>query len=112
MSGQLGSVEICCDDPPYAIVQACRHIHIESPEDVRWLRMSAFRSRQNSGEPSPWSLLWEMLLGSGKQSARTCTCGEPLPELRLVEFRFDPGNVAAYLLGQCHRCRTVFWDDL
>jgi hypothetical protein len=39
-----------------------------------------------------------------------CTCGEPLPDLKKFEFTFLSGKVGNYLLGQCRRCRTIFWD--
>jgi hypothetical protein len=42
MSQQLGPLEVICDAPPYPIVQACNAIGIETPEDVRWSRMSRY----------------------------------------------------------------------
>jgi hypothetical protein len=111
MSSQLGPIDICCDSPPYAIVQACRHLHFQSPEDVRWLRMSVYRNGQEGGHQDPSLPLWKMLWSSGKPADRTCTCGAPLPELILYLFTFNSGKKAAYLLGQCNRCRTIFWDE-
>jgi hypothetical protein len=110
MSSPLGPVEICCDAPPYAVVQACRHVGIQSPEDVRWLRMSAFRGRQDRRHQGPSLLFWKVLWDAGKRTDTTCTCGAPLPELRLVVVTFNTGYEASYLLGQCGRCRTVYWD--
>jgi hypothetical protein len=110
MSSQLGPLEICCDAPPYPIVQGCLHAGIQSPEDVRWLRMREFRKQQNSS--SPHFSLWKVLWGSGSALQRTTsTCGEELPPLRLVVFTFNTGDQSPYLLGQCSRCRTVFWDE-
>jgi hypothetical protein len=115
MSSQLGPLEICCDAPPYPIVQGCLHAGIQSPEDVRWLRISEFRNRQDGGQQSsssPHFSLWKVLWGSGQAPQRkTCTCGAELPPLRLVVFTFNTGDQAPYLLGQCSRCRTVFWDE-
>jgi hypothetical protein len=108
MASQLEPVEICCDAPPYPIVRASRHVPLQTPEDVRWLRMTTFHGQ----EARLFSPFWEMLWGRGKQEARTCTCGQPLPGLKLVEFTFITGNKAAYLLGQCCQCRTVFWNEL
>ncbi len=109
MSTPLGSIDICCDAPPYPVVQACRQLGIRSPEDVRWLRMSEFRTRQDRGQHGPPLRFWKMLWNRGGRAAKTCTCGEPLPDLRLVTL--DAGATASYLLGQCGRCRTVFWDQ-
>jgi hypothetical protein len=111
MSSQLGPIEICCDAPPYQVVRACRHICIQSPEDVHWLRMSAFRTRQDRRQQGLSLLFWQMFWKRGKRAARTCTCGEPLPQLRLVVVTFNTGDKASYVLGQCSRCRTVFWDE-
>ena len=104
MSGRLGPIEICCDAPPYAIVQACRRIGLQRPEDVRWLRMSEPRSHKGA----PWKLqtfLWRT------DNRLCCPCGERLPELALVMFTFNTGEEASYFLGQCARCHTVFWDE-
>jgi hypothetical protein len=30
----------------------------------------------------------------------------------IVVAAFEEGEEATYLLGQCRRCRTVFWDNL
>jgi hypothetical protein len=111
MSNPLRPIEICCDAPPYQVVQACRRVCIQSPEDVRWLRLSEFRTRQDRRQQGPSLLFWKMFGKRGEGAARTCTCGEPLPELRLVVVTFNTGDKASYLLGQCGRCRTVFWDE-
>jgi hypothetical protein len=110
MSSPLGSVEIYCDAPPYPVVQACRYIGIQSPEGVRWLRMNSFRNWQPSGHQGLLSHSWKMFWKTGERAARTCTCGQTLPELRLVLVTFNTGNNAFYLVAQCSRCRSVFWD--
>jgi hypothetical protein len=38
MSERLGPIESRCDAPPYAVVQACRLLDFQTPEDVRWCR--------------------------------------------------------------------------
>lgn len=111
MSSSLGPIEMCCDAPPYPVVRACRHIHFQTPEDVRWLRMSAFRTWRDSRQHEAPSQFWKTLWKRDKSVAGTCTCGEPLPELRLAVFTFETGVQVSYLLGQCSRCRTIFWDE-
>jgi len=111
MSSPLGPIEICCDAPPYPVVQVCRHIRFQSPEEVRWLRMSAFRNWQDGRHQGPSLQSWKMLWKMGKRAGRTCTCGGPLPELRLIAFTFNMGDKASYFFGQCHRSRTIFRDE-
>ena len=111
MSSPLGRIDVCCDAPPYLVVKACRHIGMRSPEDVRWLRMSAFRKEQNDSHQRPSLLFWTKLWKASKPRGTMCTCGEALPELELVVFRHDTGDRSCYLLGQCCRCHTVFWDE-
>ena len=36
MNGHLGPVEVECDAPPYAVVQACAYLGFDRPLDVRW----------------------------------------------------------------------------
>jgi hypothetical protein len=55
------------------------------------------------------SRLWTWLWGR-KPPQRVCTCGEPLPRLErypLADFAESEGD---FLLGQCQRCRTIFWE--
>ncbi len=42
MSSRLGPLEVECDAPPYSVVCACRDLGLQSPEDVRWRRLSRF----------------------------------------------------------------------
>ncbi len=111
MWSQLGPVEIYCDAPPYQVVQACRDLCVQSPEDVRWLRMSTFQTGQDRRQQGPSLPFWRTFWKRGEPAARACTCGVPLPELRLVVVTFNTGDKVSYLLGQCGRCRTVFWDE-
>jgi hypothetical protein len=110
MSKQLGPIEICCDAPPYHVVQACRGIGILSPEDVRWLRVSASLDQSPVHTRGVLQYLRELMCGARESAVRTCTCGRVLPDLGVVVVAVSEGEEVAYLLGQCPRCRTVFWD--
>jgi hypothetical protein len=110
MANQLGPIEVCCDSPPYPIIQACVQIGIQSPEDVRWCRMS-HHVDQHAGQRGILHLLpWKMLWGADP-AERTCVCGRKLPELAGYGFTLLSGKEVFYLLGQCDRCRTVFWEE-
>jgi hypothetical protein len=111
MTNSLGPIDICCDAPPYPIVQSCVEIGIESPEDVRWCRLVEHRNAQSLFRQliqfPPWSVIFDgRVLGEGP-----CTCGQMLPQLRHYVFTFATGEECAYYLGQCPRCRTVFWEE-
>jgi hypothetical protein len=108
---RLGPIEITCNAPSYKIVQACRRIGFTSPEDVRWCRLSEF------AHPTPgWKSLfqaetWKRLLAGHGVEGKTCSCGANLPILDRVTFTFTTGLEATYMLGQCSRCQTVFWEE-
>ena len=110
MLSRLGPIEICCDAPPYEVVQACRRVGVRSPEDVRWLRMSEFRTRQDRSQRGPSMRFWKMFWKKSEHAAGTCTCGQPLPALRPVVVTFKPGEKAYVVLGQCSSCHSIFWD--
>jgi len=82
MFSQFGQLEIWCDAPPYGVVRACKGCGFHSP----------------------------LVFGRGRQKEPTCTCGHPLPDLKKYGFSFLSDKVGDYLLGQCRRCRTIFWD--
>src|SRR5437868_7926718 len=105
MPNQLGPLEFCCDAPPYNIVRACRMIGLRSPEDVRWCRLSPFIGTS----PKPQS--WRMLLGMTRPEEGACTCGQKLPLLERYTFTLISGNQSSYFLGQCSRCRSIYWDQ-
>jgi hypothetical protein len=107
MFSQLGPIEICCDAPPYAIVEACGQVGFESPLDVRWCKLSHFLA---SGGSAFGSLSWK-LFGGNVPKERACSCGQRLPVLEKYTFMFASEKLADYLLGQCHICRTIFWED-
>src|SRR5262245_35070908 len=81
MASQLGPIEVQCDAPSYPVVRACRRVGIESPEDVRWCRMSQFLAQASrwKGLFHPWT--WSKLLGRHDGDEKCCTCSEKLPAL-------------------------------
>lgn len=111
MAKQLGPVEVCCEAPPYPVVRACRVAGIRSPEDVRWLRRSTFRGRHPGGTRGLGAFLWGLLRGTPGPAGRACTCGGRLPALTVLVAPVNADHAPAYVLGQCARCRTVFWDQ-
>jgi len=111
MSSRLGPLDVECDAPPYSVVCACRDLGLQSPEDVRWRRMSHFR-RQWKERRSLFGIgSWAELLGRREAHEMTCSCGNPLPALETGSFLFGSGRTQTYQLGQCRRCRTIFWEE-
>ena len=112
MTNHLGPIDISCDAPPYPIVQACKTIGIRTPEDVRWVRMSHFTEAQQAAEVSQPRQISKKILGllSGEKVS-TCGCGERLPKLGKYRFTFSTGEELYFLLGQCGRCRGVYWEE-
>jgi len=106
------SVDMHCDAPSYVIVQACRRVGVHCPEDVRWCRMHRFLSEHPTWREVFKRQPWKALLGLGQLEERMCTCGQKLPLLEKCTFTFNTGQEVSYLIGQCRRCRTVFWDDV
>jgi hypothetical protein len=111
MADQLGVLEITCDAPPYYIVQVCDLIGIEAPEDVRWLRLSHYLEEEDVSRAG--SNKSHQFLGFLRSKPRktTCTCGQKLPSFDRYTFTISTGEEPSYLLGQCRRCRTVYWED-
>jgi hypothetical protein len=112
MSSSLGPIDIVCDAPPYAIVRAGRGLGFYCPEDVRWCRLSTFRSEHENR----WELLnplnWKSALGgTPSRKAHGCSCGQDLPMMERFVFTYATGAQAIYLLGQCRRCHTIFWEE-
>jgi hypothetical protein len=112
MYSHLGPLEVECDSPSYIIVEASRRIGLRDPEDVRWCRLRHFLS-----EPPSWRELLSLqglkhVLGlSDRKKHKCCLCGQPLPCLARYAFTYNTGNEESYLLGQCSRCRTIFWEE-
>ena len=111
MSSRLGPLEVDCDAPPYTVVSACRELGLESPEDVRWQRVSRFHQRRETLTSIFGPGSWASLLGGRNGHDSKCSCGHALPALESCTFLFRSGKTKAYLLGQCGRCRTIFWEE-
>jgi hypothetical protein len=109
MSSRLGPIHMNCDAPPCSIVEACANLSFQAPMDVRWCRASQLAKGRHDHDAilGFHALAW--LLGGGRSSS--CTCGQPLPLMERYTFTFASGREASYLLGQCRRCRTIFWED-
>lgn len=88
---KTGPLEIVCDAPPYSIVAACARVGVKRPLDVRWV--NAGRGTRDAGRGAE------------------CHCGRRIPVLERVIFTFITGAEAAYWIGQCPGCLTIFWDD-
>jgi hypothetical protein len=111
MATGSGSIEVTCDSPSYGIVKASRMLGLESPEDVRWCKRRNFRHERPRFRcflRHPWQAL-QMMCHSG---AAQCSCGRTLPLLEEYAFQLSSGRIIRYRLGQCLRCRTVYWDDV
>jgi hypothetical protein len=111
MSNRLGPLEISCDAPPYSVVCACRQVGFQSPEDVRWSRISQVldvpADEWQAYKRQPWKLLLRMSQAAGP----SCRCGQRLPGMDQYTFTYLAGNEVSYLLGQCNRCRTIYWEE-
>ena len=108
---QLGPIDVCCDAPPYPIVQASSQIGIQSPEDNRWCRLS-----QHGGSNAAFRQLariapWNIFLASSGLNGGLCNCGQVLPRLAHYIFTLDTGQEVCYALGQCSRCHAVYWEE-
>jgi len=112
MSSQLGPIDVDCDALSYPIVRACTGLGFRNPLDVRWCQMSQFLNESNEGAGFFSSVSWLLFLNRNQPRAKTCTCGEPLPTLDQFKFQFPSGRQVEYLLGQCARCNTMFWEEV
>jgi hypothetical protein len=101
--------EIECDSPPYTIVQGCRLLGLHNPEDVRWCRLS--HREQSAGLALLNPRTWKSLLGPSEPAHLTCYCAHRLPGLDRCTFTLLSGREREYLLGQCERCHTIFWEE-
>lgn len=112
MSKQLGSVDLVCDAPSYRVVRSCCSLGIRKPEDVRWLRMSSYCCPHPCRTNGLTSYLLAFLTGRIWAAVYTCTCGQALPKLKnvLIDRINTDEEEAIYLLCQCPKCLTVFWD--
>jgi hypothetical protein len=105
MSSQSEPQQFDCDAPPYTIVKACQELGFHSPLDVRWCRMSLYLATSGAGSGM---LGWPF--GRSRSPDKQCACGQPLPRMERYQFAFPSGRRATYLLGQCSRCRTIYWE--
>jgi hypothetical protein len=111
MSKQLGPLEILCDCPPYPIVQACHLVGLQDPEDVRWCRLSNFLVEHAGWSEVARMFSWHLLPVNRYLKGSHCTCGQQLPRVQRCLFSTSSGGSFTYLLGQCGKCRTIFWED-
>jgi hypothetical protein len=109
MSTRLGPVEIECDAPPYAVVEACAYLGFRRPLDVRWRPARELREAAEAGDRGLGRRLWSALLGRGRRPA--CPCGQGLAPLGRYVLLLPWGAELDYLLGQCPRCATMFWEE-
>jgi len=100
MPGELGPIDIVCDAPPYAVVKACVGLGLLRPQDVRWVRIDRRLTMRQPGF-FPWL----------RTTSPPCTCGHSLPAMESYTFTFASGAQSKYYLGQCPRCRAIYWDQ-
>jgi len=106
-----GAVAIDCDAPSYTIVQACRRLGFQNPEDVRWCHLSQV-SRARRPRPSLFSLrTWVSWLRRSGPQMKHCDCAERLPELQRCTFTLLSARDVHLVLGQCPRCQTMYWKE-
>lgn len=106
MNGRLGQIEINCDAPPYVMVRASRQAGMEFPEDVRWCRLP----RQSSSERHGWwASLRQMLLPAEEHLTSCRLCRKDTPPLVVIDFHVKTGERLTCLMGQCPRCRVIYW---
>jgi hypothetical protein len=110
MFNRWKQLEISCDAPHYAVARASTECGLDSPLDVRWCHMSRFLEAETQRRCSLTCRLWQRLFGRNQPKEYTCICGQPLVELTWCEFPFRDAKKDHYLLSQCRRCRTIFWD--
>ena len=59
------------------------------------------------------TLNWKAALGGSVRArkALACGCGTELPVMERYVFTYGTGAQSTYLLGQCPRCHTIFWEE-
>ena len=110
MVNNLGTPDIQCDAPRYDVVHACRWLGFQFPLDVRWLPMNHCLGGQNPRH-SIMRRFWRFCFGH-VEAEKHCTCGSPLADVRRYRFSGIFANEPDYLLGQCFKCRTIFWQKI
>jgi hypothetical protein len=111
MSNQLGPLEVNCDAPPYPIVQACQSIGLQSPEDVRWAKMSNYLDLNEQPQDRGDRSVWQKILHPVQGNAHHCSCRETLPKLAKYRFTYSSGDEVTYGVAQCQKCRTIYWEE-
>jgi hypothetical protein len=110
MSSRLGPVEVDCDAPPHQIVKACEKVGFVTPLDVRWRRAGPFLEQQ-LGKSAGFGFHGLLtLFGQTPHPEARCSCGQPLPLMEGCTFVLPAKEKLRYLLGQCTRCWTMYWD--
>jgi hypothetical protein len=109
MLGNLETFQLECDAPSYCIVRISQILGFESPLDVRWCRLRHFLGSQSERQ-SLWSRLWNFFIGRTEPKRKTCTCGRLLPDMKRLALAHLFPQEGNYFLGQCPRCRTIFWE--
>jgi hypothetical protein len=110
MLGSTGSIEVVCDAPPYEVVRACAALGFRAPLDVRWTRIGHLLTPR-ARRPTRFGFRWWLHLLRSRSPVRTCTCGHALPDLRRCRFLYPREGESEYLLGQCPRCHSIYWDE-
>lgn len=64
MSKRWGSIEFYCDAPPYPVVQACRQIGLQAPEDVRWCCLDHLTTQPPHLQQVHHGPLWKLFFGN------------------------------------------------
>jgi hypothetical protein len=102
---------VCFDAPPYDVVRACEGEGYCSPCDVRWCRVSLLLEQPEPGARhiGHWLRRWFCHRPARWEWRRLC--GHPLPPFQAYGFVFEEERTCSYLLSQCSRCHTIFWDD-
>ncbi len=106
MSNQSEPQQSDSSAPAYPVVSACQRLGFHLPLDVRWCRMSHFLATTGAGSGM---LGW--FFGRSHSQDKRCACGQPVPTLDRYTFTFKSERQALYLLGQCRRCHTIFWEE-
>src|SRR6516165_6606718 len=108
MPEQVGPIDIECDAPSYGIVRGCRDLGLETPLDVRWLRLDHVADGRYSPRHLRRVQAWTAALGLTRPARPTCSCGQALPSVERCTFILRSGIQVDYLLGQCARCKTIY----
>lgn len=99
MDDRLAETILIADCPPHPIVEASGACGVESPCDVRWFKIENYIA-----------LYSQVLEEIHFSSEHYCACKEKLPKLAKYRFTYSSSDEVVYALGQCAKCRTVFWS--